>query len=346
VSDIKNIYRCTPRQIQGFIEDVFFAGLVPFVRSSPGMGKSSIFRKVSDKLNLKMIDHRLSTSEPTDLSGLPQFVDGYARFAPFAELFPLENTPIPNGKDGWCVFLDEYNAATKQVRAASFKLLLDKMVGQHPLHPQVVIGMAGNLDTDRSITSIISTAEQSRLIHLEMMLNFGEFMEDVAILNNWDPRIIAYLNQYESKLMDFRPDHDERTFCCPRTWEFVHRLIVDREVTDNMAPLLAGTITSGTAVEFVQFCQIYKNLVTIRQILADPKVCPVPWDVNLKWATISHMMEKVTEDNFDDLSTYANRFDLAFRVLFFRSAMIRHKHLRQHPAFSKAMIELSRYLNG
>ena len=56
-------------------------------------------------------------------------------------------------------------------------------------------------------------------------------------------------------------------------------------------------------------------------------------------------MSGIDEDNFMDLCTYANRFDLVFKVLFYRTAMLRHANLRRHPAFIKAMIELDRYLN-
>lgn len=340
------LYRCTPRQIRSHVVDCLEAGLVPFVRSSPGMGKSSIMRSIADEAGLSVIDHRLSTSEPTDLSGLPQFVNGRARFSPFDELFPVEGTPVPKGKEGWLLFLDEFNSAPKAVQAACYKLILDRMVGQHRLHANVVIAMAGNLDTDRAIVNTISTAMQSRVVHLEMEISHKEWLEDVALKENYDSRILAFLNRFPSKLMDFRPDHQEKTFCCPRTWEFMNRLVQDKPVTDEKAALYAGTITSGVAVEFIQFVRVYRNLVSVKDILASPTTCDIPVDLNTRWALICHMMEKVTEKNFDGLSTYANRFPLDFRVLFYRSALIRQPELRQHPAFAKAMVELSRYLNG
>lgn len=347
MSTALNIYRCTPRQVKRFVTDVLFAGLVPYVQSSPGMGKSSIMRAIASELNLQLIDHRLSTSAPEDLSGLPRFdEDGKARFSPFADLFPTEDTPLPPGKEGWMLFLDEFNSASKSVQAAAYKLILDRMVGQHKLHERVVICAAGNLATDRAIVNPISTAMQSRVVHLEMQINFQEWLEDVALKEGYDSRVIAYLSQYNSKLMDFRPDHQEKTFCCPRTWEFVNRLIKDKEVTDESAVLLAGTITSGTAVEFVQFTKVFNSLVNIREIIADPENCRLATDVSAKWATIAHMMEKVNADNFDPLSRYANRFTVDFRILFYRSVLVRNPSLRSHQAFIRAMAELSRYLHG
>ena len=113
-----SIYRCTPRQAKRYVLECLEAGLVPVLESSPGMGKSSIMREVAQELGLFLIDHRLSTSAPEDLSGLPRFrEDGTAEFAPFADLFPLRGAAIPKGYNGWMLFLDEWNAASKAVQA-------------------------------------------------------------------------------------------------------------------------------------------------------------------------------------------------------------------------------------
>lgn len=346
VDATQGIFKVTPRQLVPLIIDCFEAGLVPFVRSSPGVGKSSLMRMIAKMLSLYVIDHRLSTSEPTDMSGLPGFTDGFAKFHPFLELFPIEGTPIPKGFDGWLIFLDEYNSALKPVQAASYKLILDRMTGQHKLHERVVIALAGNLDTDRAITNMISTAMQSRVIHFELEVKFEDFLLDVALKDNWDKRIIAYLNQYPTKLMDFRPDHNEKTFCCPRTWEFLNKLIIGKEVEDQKLPLYCGTITSGVAANFVQFTRVYQHLINVKEILADPLRCRLPDSVDLRWATITHMMEHIANDNFADLAAYANRFTLDFRVLFFRSALVQHPQLRRHPALINAQVELARYLAG
>lgn len=345
-----NLYTLTPRQTRQAVVDCLEAGLVPFVQSSPGMGKSSIMRSIAKEARLNLIDHRLSTSAPEDLSGLPRFDEkGFAHFSPFADLFPVEGMEVPKDFDGWMLFLDEFNSAKKDVQAAAYKLVLDRMTGQKNLHERCVISAAGNLATDRAIVNQISTAMQSRVVHIEMRIDFEEWLKDVALKENYDSRIIAYLSQYNSKLMDFRPDHNEKTFCCPRTWEFMNRLIKGKTFSgnemDEKTPLYAGTITSGVAAEFVQFTKVFKDMVNIKDVMNDPNNCPIPYDNSAKWATITHLMENADDKTFGNLSIYASRFGLDFRILFFRSAMIRHPELRQHPSFATAMIDLAKYLN-
>jgi hypothetical protein len=362
---MSNLYKCKPRQVRKFVIDCIQAGLVPYIQSSPGMGKSAITKQIARDFNLWLIDHRLSTSEPTDMTGLPMFVDGRAKFAPFSDLFPLQNDPLPrhlsqrtkdaSGRDvlvagpeyeGWLLFFDELPSAPRSVQAAAYKVMLDRMIGQHKLHKNVAIVAAGNLMTDRAIVNPLSTAMQSRLVHLEMEIDFDQWLEDVALKENYDPRVIAFLMQFPNKLMDFKPDHHEKTFCCPRTWEFVDRLIRGREVTDESAILLTGAITSGVAMEFVQFTKIYSEMINITDIRKDPDNCRLPQEKALKWAVITHLMEKINDENFKDLTTYIDRFDLSFRILFYRSILIRRPELRVHPLFGTTVGKITQYLHS
>lgn len=344
-----NLYKMTPRQTTKAVERIMKAGRVAFIRSSPGMGKSSIVRSIADDWNLKLIDHRCSTSAPEDFTGLPRFSDdGKAYFAPFEELFPLENTPLPDGKDGWLLFLDEFNSAHRDVQAAAYKLILDHMTGQHKLHERVLIVCAGNLGTDKAIVNELSTAMKSRMIHIEMEINHSDWLEDVAFAQGYDERVIAYLNYRPNSLMNFDPDSEESTFCCPRTWEFINDIlrVTGGALKDEDAALLAGTISPGIAVDFLQFCRVYGSMITIDQIRQNPNNAPIPKDNPTKYAVTCHMMDKVDDANFDDLATYINRFDMTFKILFFRSVMVRNPGLRSRPAFTKAMVDLNKYLRG
>lgn len=247
---------------------------------------------------------------------------------------------------GWMLFLDEITSAKRDTIAAAYKLILDRMTGQRRLHERCVITAAGNLITDRAIVNPIGTAMQSRLVHLEMRTDFNEWLEDVAIAENYDKRIIAFLSQYPSKLMDFRPDHNDKTFCCPRTWEFTNKLIHGKKDITDMTPLLVGTITSGVACDFVQFSKIYSNLIPIAEVLKDPKGCRVPDTPADQWAMTTSLLDWTKEDTYESLATYIDRFPLTFRILFYRYNVKKHPELRGHTATVNAMVTIAQYLQG
>lgn len=348
-----NFYTVSPRKASKMIKRAMYAGLTPFVKSSPGIGKSSIAHALAKEENLAVIDHRLSTSAPEDLTGLPQFKDGFARFAPFRELFPLEDAPLPKDADGkemngWLLFLDEFNHASKAVQAAAYKLILDRKVGQHRLHPNVVMLCAGNKATDRAFTNNLSTATQSRLVHINMIHSFPEWLEDVALVQGYDSRIIAYLSQYPEKLMDFRPEHDGDTYCCPRTWEFVDRMYNGLPIDEEDTALIGGTITHGVATSFVAYQSIYKKLVPFDEIIQDPSYCRLPDedDLGIIWATVTNMMEKTDIKNFGKLVKYADRLDQSYRLLFYRGALTRDPEIQKTPEGRKAVVAIGKYLNA
>ncbi|WWC81991.1 AAA-binding protein [Burkholderia phage vB_BpP_HN05] len=338
----------TADQVYNDLIRVLRANRVAMIHGSPGIGKSAIGHKAAAECNLLMIDHRMSTSRPEDMTGLPHITNGRSSFNPFADLFPLEGDPLPEGYDGWLLFLDEFNSAHKSVQAAAYKLILDRMVGQHKLHPNVRIVCAGNLATDRAIVNDMGTAMQSRLVHLEMRVDFESWLKNVAIPFKYDSRIVAYLSRYNGKLYDFRPDHNEKTFCCPRTWEFVNDLIKDEPVLDMAkdARLLAGTITSGVATDFIEFTKVFENLPSLEEVETDPSNAKMASDTGTKWAITAWLSEKADDKNFGAITEYMDRMDTTFKILFYRMIVLRQPGLKMHPAFSKALSTIGKYLWG
>ena len=93
-------------RLREFVVDAISVNLVPYITGSPGIGKSSIISSIAQEFNLELIDFRLTTAEPVDLAGMPNFTaDGKAYYAPF-NVFPLDTDPLPKGKDGWVLFLN------------------------------------------------------------------------------------------------------------------------------------------------------------------------------------------------------------------------------------------------
>lgn len=344
-----NIYESRPRVVRQNVERCLAAGLVPYITSAPGVGKSSLVRAIAKAFKLQLIDIRLSMADPTDMSGLPVFdhTTNRARFMPF-DMFPVAGTPLPDGTDGWLILLDELPSASRAVMAASYKLILDRCAGMNPLHENVCIVAAGNRMQDKAIVNPMGTAMQSRLVHLEMGVNFEDWLRDVALPQQYDSRIIGFLSMYEDRLMDFNPNHQDKTFCCPRTWEFVNRLVkvdgVELPITVEDAPLLAGTITSGVATDFILYVALSGELVTLADVLADPATAKIPTEVSAQWATVTRLIGAADDDNLTPIMKYLERYPMPMRVLAGRSVYAKNSAWAQHPGMRQANVALAKYL--
>jgi hypothetical protein len=307
------------------------AKVVPMLLGSPGTGKSQIVYQIAEAYNLKVIDIRLSQCDPTDLAGFPEIKDGKADYAPMAH-FPIEGDPVPKGYSGWLLFLDEATSAPPAIQAASYKLVLDRMIGTHKLHKNVAMVLAGNLETDGAIVHTMSTALQSRLLHLELEVDQKEWLE-WASTNLKHHHISDFIKFKPGLLYTFSADHTDRTYACPRTWEFADRILgVLEEESPDMLPTLAGTISEGVAREFIAFRKIYASLLKPHEIAADPENVPVPREPSIIWALTGSISHNMNSDNATQLFKFVKRLPDEFQVVTLREIWRKHKELAKHPA--------------
>jgi hypothetical protein len=334
----------TPKETRAAIIECMEVGLVSMVASSPGLGKSSLVKQIGKDFNLNVIDIRMSQCAPEDLMGLPmRNADGKAEFVPFA-MFPLEGDPLPEGQEGWILFLDEFNSAPKMVQAAAYKLVLDHEVGQYKLHPNCFIVCAGNLMTDRAVVTQTGTAMQSRLVHIEMAVSHEDFMEH-ATKADFDYRMRGFLEFSPSSLHAFKPDHQDKTFACPRTWEFVSKLIKGKSFPEVNLKLIAGAISEGMATSFYTFLEEYEKIPTMAAILQNPEAISIPHELSTRFAIISMMVDRFKEADFATLVPFIKRFTPEFQVIYFRGVVRQHPKFRRNPEYVKATHHLLKFLN-
>lgn len=306
------------------------AGIVPFLIGSPGTGKSSIVKDIANRYGLELIDVRLSQCEPMELNGLVSVTNGRTRYNPMSQ-FPLADAVPPDGKNAWLLFLDELNSAPRAVIAACYKLILDRMVGQHLLHPKVVIMCAGNTAFDNAIVEDIGTAMQSRLCTIEVRPNADDWL-DWAYKNKLDFRITSFVGFKPTVLDSFNPNHTDHTFCCQRTLEFAHKLLQQNPPKEILLPLLVGTIGEGIARELVSFIEVSNSLPKLSHILANPTTATVPTDMSVLFALTGCMSEFADKDNIVAMMQFIHRTGLDTQTIFLRSLIKKHKSMITHPA--------------
>ncbi len=341
-----------PRHLINSLVRCMKAKLVPIVRSSPGIGKSDIARQIAREFNLKFLDVRLAQCDPTDMNGLPYFTaEGHAAYAPF-ESFPIAGASFGNAPDGtpyagWLINFDEITSAGKQLQAAAYKILLDRQIGNQPLHDRVAMMAAGNLETDNAVVHSMSTALQSRLIHLELAVNKNDWM-DWAVKNDIDSRVMAFIEFKPTLLHKFQPDSQEHTYPCPRTWHFASKLVKDRKAltTEDDLPLLAGTVGPGAAAEFLEFACIYELLPTIDQIIANPGDVMLPNEPGIKFALATMVAENMDKTNATNLVKFLERLPVECQVLCLRMSCGRNPTLLGDSAVAGMLAKLGRTMTA
>jgi hypothetical protein len=326
----------TIKQAKELVMDVLKAGLTPMLHGSPGTSKSALGRQIAKENNLMFIDVRLSSMDPVDLNGLLTLdkESNKASYTPM-DLFPLEKDTVPAGYAGWLIMFDEINSASLSIQAACYRIILDRQVGTHNLHKNVAMIAAGNKSTDKAIVNRMSTAMQSRLVHLDIVPNpkgWLEWAEEVNI----DYRIRAFIGFSPDSLHVFNPNHNDFTFANSRTWEFVHKIIHTwATIPLSKLPILAGTIGEGVARSFLTYCEIFTKLPTIDQIKANPETTNIPVEASIKYAISALLVHHVTEANINSLMKYINRLPIEFQVITLKSSLRKNPKLIQSEEIKK-----------
>jgi len=326
------------KQAKEAIVQCFKAGLVPMLVSSPGQSKSSLIKEIAQENNKLVIDLRLSQCEPQDLMGYPIINNGKAYYAPF-NTFPVKGDKIPEGYTGTILLLDEFNSATIATQSSAYKLVLDRMVGQYELHESVRIICAGNLASDKAIVNRLSTAMQSRLIHLHLDLEVEEWLDWAE--GKIDYRVWHYVKFKPKVLKSFDPKHDDFTFACPRTLEFLSKLI--RGTEPNLA-LVCGAIGEAVGREFVGYCKIFQEIPTIKDLISKPLTCTVPEEPSTLYAITGLIGEYLSNTNAISLITYIERLPIEFQLITLRNAIKRDSSLKENKDIKTSWLKISKQL--
>ena len=245
------------------------------IHGSPAIGKSSVVKQYANDHNLHLVDFRLSQCDVTSLKGFPNIRDksDKADFLPPRE-FILETDTIPNGKKGVVLFMDELNSAGKSLQSAAYQIILDRVIGDVPLHKNTTIVCAGNLVTDNAVAFKMSTALVSRMMHVTLEANFDAWMK-WATLEGVHSKVRAYLSFRRQNLYTFKPEL-EGAYASPRTWEMVSELLYEG-LEDNpelVAPLLVGLLSKGVANEFKVFMN--QAMPSVEELMDDPDTIRLP----------------------------------------------------------------------
>jgi hypothetical protein len=160
----------------------------------------------------------------------------------------------------------------------------------------------------------MGTAMQSRLVHLEIRADFPSWIL-WANSNDVDHRVKSFLTFKKDLLHKFDPNHNDVTFPCPRTWEFVSDIIKPwKKVVMPKLPVLTGTVGDAAGREFYAYTQIFDKIPMFEEIVANPTKVQFGDDPSMQYALVGLVSSRVTPGNADAVIEFIKRLAIDFQV--------------------------------
>ncbi len=291
-------------EIKKSLDSLIESQIPVFVWGSPGIGKSSIIKEIALDKDLEFVDLRLSLLDPTDLKGIP-FFDKDNNEAVWASPNFLPKEANSKG----ILFLDEINTAPPSVQASAYQLVLDRKVGDYELPKGWSIVAAGNHESDRGVVYRMPPPLANRFVHLNMDVSFDDW-KSWAYDSGIDSSIIAFLQYDSTKLFDFDPSKNEKSFPTPRSWEYVHKILASGIESTLLIDIISGAVGAESATSFMSFRKVMNRLPNIDKLLNGDDV-EIEHDSQVLFALIAGVVTNIKQSSTKEKIDNALKFSLS-----------------------------------
>ena len=332
----------TPSEASEFVETCFKLKMVPYLGGPPGIGKSQIVMQVADRLNLQVIDVRLSSYLAEDMSGIPFRNEETmkAEYVPFSRI-PLKeddkgvkNSSLPEGKVGWVLFLDEFSSASEEVWAASYALLLDRTIGGKDIHPRCLIASAGNLETNSAIARKLPQTLLSRVQPALIETSIDDWQNWFKKQKTYDPKLEVFLDSNDTlfnEIVNANTEMDElEVKGTPRGWEKVANILAmhtpkknsqePNDISNISFRMISSAVGTDNARIFREFYCKPRTTINIYDIVTSPYTVVIPDNYTLADYDdlLNAVLEKYTnaEESRENIRYFLNRLSTEYREQF------------------------------
>lgn len=257
--------------------------------------------------------------------------------------------------EGCILLLDELLQADKYVQGASFRLILDREVGENKLHPDVRIVCASNRSIDQAGVNKMLSPLKSRLTHIDMVLDQKEFIhyvEQETLAGNWHPLILGFINFLPTAILDYdvKTIDTVTTYSCPRTLEMLSDQLnagLLKLPDEIQKAVIEGVIGTKAGQEFNSYVELYQDLPTIQEIVKDPENCKFPeTSIGGQWAISALLFSGITKENTPQLVKYINRIPSEdIRVVIYRTLLKKNSDISNDPEVQKTLQIIHKRLN-
>jgi len=245
------------------------AKLPVLLRGRHGVGKSQVVYQLAAEMGLPVVERRASQMTEGDLVGLPSIDGNRTTFNPPDWFKEACEEPV-------CLFLDEVDRATLEVRQGIFELTDSRKLNGHHLHPDTVVFAAinGGEHGEQYQVNEMDPAELDRWSvwdlepTVEDWLNWGKENVDGLV---WD-----FINQNRNHLEHKGEIEPNKRYPSRRSWKRLNDVLDGagflEEASPAMFTLAQSFVGFEAAVSLNDFAKNYERVVTVEQLLNGERI--------------------------------------------------------------------------
>lgn len=278
--------------------------IVPFFRSPPGLGKTSMIRQTASGLSVSYRQCILAQYDAGELAGLVMFNEDKSR------AIRLRPDYLPDEKrDGPCgIFnLDELPQAFLANLNIAAQLTNEWCIGEHKVPLGWTICCTGNRAEDKAGTVSLPAHLKDRLMFIDLDVNNDDWLEYSA-QNGIDARVRAYIRQNPGKLMEFKPGTDANP--TPRSWEKVSAILTMDLTKVTRSNAVMGQIGEGHAQNFLAWLAVEDKLPNVLEVIENPETAPIFGDgkeMSITYLLLCSLADHANKSNIKKILTYLGR---------------------------------------
>lgn len=328
----------------------------PLFRGAPGIGKTASIEGAVAELRKTIPDFQYIEVNPTmpadEVAGIPDLVrtDGEPTRTDYAmpTWFPRD----PNWKGIIC--LDDGLQGDKMMQQTLANLIHARNLRGHKLPEGAMIVVTGNRDVDNAGVGRMLSHLADRMTFFDVEADPKSWINEFALPNKVDERIISYIEQHPDKLNQFDP----KAHKCPtsRTWAALSTRMAYIDSLNTAKTqgkynkfgmaIFAGELGMGEAIKFWAFCSMWGKLPNIDEILANPMEAAVVESVDLQYAVAAAVAKKMTSDTFKNGLTYVERLNPDLSAMVVKLGTRDKPELKTHEVFETWAVENAELIHG
>lgn len=307
-----------------------------FLRSEPGIGKTSICAQTAEELTVPFYPIQASVRESVDLSGLPsETVVKRRKLNGDTEDIRATSWLAPDfftRPAGTFYLIDEITKAPHMMGAVSM-LAFERYVGEHRMPDGSTIVFAGNREEDNAGDMPLPSQLADRLMILDVFSTYKHFLEHSAE-RGLNPLITGYVAHYGQRAFSFNPESEcNATY---RSWSMVNN-VLDKELSATArAACLAGYVGNEHAQQFMSYLAWNADMDPPEYIIANPTTARVPTGesaIGKSYAIVSALIGHANVKTIGNIMTYLSRLNNKELVVYaVRDMMLRDPKVAGAPA--------------